>query len=287
MNQSSRNPNTVTNTKSLMYSFINTIFTKVKVIMIFFLLHHQKRLVSSLVPSFFGRTTATRIRHFNNLHSPLSLLSSNHEKKTHVQLRFVSIQNEKYPTTLFMETDDDDNNNSATATIEKQTWNIPELKKETSRLTLRCHKKIGKASSRLTQANEQVEELRTNPNPTLEELESCPNVTLYEQELQDLQERLRLLNLLEEKLQNIKKGGTCSELPEDVLALVLELDVNDEGPQRQERPKVKKQKGPKTVAPRLPYFRYYTENETEIRVSAREKLVAISHNVFGTKILQN
>lgn len=278
MNQSSRNPNIATNTKSPMHSLI-TICSKVKVIMVFCLLHHQKRLVTSLTPSFFrsiNTTTATRIRRFNNLHSPFSLLSSNHVYKTLKQLRFVSIQNEKYPSALFMDTDDDDdddfnnnNNNSATATIDKQTWNIPELKKETSRLTLRCHKKIGKASSRLTQANEQVEELRTNPNPTLEELESCPNVTLYEQELKELQERLRLLNLLEEKLQNIKKGGKSSELPDDVLVLVLELDVKDEGPQRQEKPKVKKQKGPKTVAPRLPYFRYYTENETEIRVSAK------------------
>ena len=40
------------------------------------------------------------------------------------------------------------------------TWNLPGLKKEVQRLVLRCHKKLGKASQRLQQAQATVEELK-------------------------------------------------------------------------------------------------------------------------------
>ncbi len=176
-------------------------------------------------------------------------------------------------TGIFMTTKEDDNDTTiktTTTTIEpppiKTNYNIPELKKEASRLTLRCHKKIGKASTRLSKANEQVQEIRTNPNATLEQLESCPNVKVLENDLNDLRKRLKSLNELEEKLNGVKSGKSV-ELPQDVLDLVLELEVRDEAPQRNPRPVKKKKKGPKIEAPRLPYFRYYTENNTEIRVS--------------------
>mmetsp|Transcript_30349 Transcript_30349/g.34918 ORF Transcript_30349/g.34918 Transcript_30349/m.34918 type:complete len:374 (+) Transcript_30349:237-1358(+) len=180
-------------------------------------------------------------------------------------------------TVLMMEADDDDDGEQSsssspnTTTLEqKEMWNIPELRKEASRLTLRCHKKIGKASTRLQRANEQVEEIRTCPNATLEQLEACPNVKLIEDEWNDLRSRLKGLNLLEEKLQSIK-GGKNTQLPDDVLELVLSLEVNDQPPQRQVRPKKTKKKGPRSVAPRLPYFRYYSENNTEIRVGRRSE----------------
>jgi len=197
---------------------------------------------------------------------------SNYYRSLNTSTLICSNEKERRPKTmLMMEADDDDTGeippSSSTATAEKKTWNIPELKKEASRLTLRCHKKIGKASTRLAKANEQVEEIRTNPDATLEELESCPNITVFEKELEDLRCRLEGLNLLEEKLQKVKGSkGKEVVLPDDVLDLVMELEVNDAPPQRQQRPK-KKKKGPRSVAPRLPYFRYYTKCNTEIRVS--------------------
>jgi predicted ribosome quality control (RQC) complex YloA/Tae2 family protein len=187
--------------------------------------------------------------------------------------RFISISsqssnNSKGILTMEAAADSETENMTEEENIEKTTWNIPGLKKETSRLNLRCIKKIGKASTRLTKANEQVEEIRTNPDATQEQLEACPNVKVFEDELDQLKERLKGLNLLEEKLQAIK-GGKSVELPQDVLSMVRELDVNDEPPKREVRPKKKKKKGPRTEAKRMPYFRYYTQDNTEIRVGRR------------------
>ena len=176
--------------------------------------------------------------------------------------RYVSSNKNEYKpfTNLMMEAD----TSTSVENEVKTSWDIAGLKKETARLTLRCHKKIGKANTRLSKANEQVEEIRTNPDATLEELEQCPNIKIFEDEVTDLRNRLQSLTLLEEKLKSLK--GKNIELPDDILSLVQELDVNDEPPKRQQRPK-KKKKGPRTMAPRLPYFKYYSENNTEIRVS--------------------
>ena len=136
--------------------------------------------------------------------------------------------NNNHRSIIMMATGDEDNNDSQTSTIEKTEktiWNIPGLKKEATRLTMRCHKKVGKASTRLAKANEDVEEIRTKPDPTLEELEACPNVKVFEDELEQLKQRLTNLNILEEKLQSVK-GGKNSELSDDILQLVLELEVN-------------------------------------------------------------
>lgn len=147
-----------------------------------------------------------------------------------------------------------------------RTWNIPELKREASRLTLRCHKKISKASARLAEANGIVEELRTDPNATLEQLEACPDIKSLESDLDELKLRLAKLIDLEERLKSVKSGKDIV-LPTDVASLALDLGVNDTSPKPQERG-TKKIKGPKIVEPRKPYFSYYTENNIEIRVSS-------------------
>lgn len=150
-----------------------------------------------------------------------------------------------------------------------RTWNIVELKKETARLTLRCHKKIDKASTRLQNALQIVEEIRTCPNPTQEQLESCPNTEMMKMELEDLRKRLVQLNELEESLSNIKNGKNVI-LPPNVAAMALDLQVDDAPPERLPS-QPKKPKGPRTSAPRKPYFCYYTENKTEIRVGRRSE----------------
>ncbi len=162
---------------------------------------------------------------------------------------------------------------NATEEIQEQqknlesTWDVPELRKEIARLVLRCMKKIGKASSSLSKANEIVEELRTNPDTTQEELEACPDVRSLENNLADLKDRLAKLNRLEEKL---PKKGKNVVLPEDVASLALELEVNDAPPKRAPRGP-KKKKGPRTETPRKPYFKYYSSNKTEIRVGRRSE----------------
>ena len=150
------------------------------------------------------------------------------------------------------------------------TWNLGGLKKEVSRLTVRAHKKVGKAKQRLDKATAVVEELTSDPDATLEQLENCPNVDELEQDWKQLQERLQGLNQLEVLLSEEVKGKNNVVLPEHIAKLALELEVNDEPPARQPRGP-KKQKGPtKMTAFRLPYRRFYSENKTEIRVSMHD-----------------
>lgn len=143
------------------------------------------------------------------------------------------------------------------------TWNIQGLKKEVARLVMRSHKKLGKANSKLTKAQELVDKLTGDPDVTLEELDKCPNVDAIELELEEMRARLQGLNQLEELLAGEKKKkGT---LPEPIVSLALDLGVNDAPPPRQPRGPSKK-KGPRQV-PRVPYRRYFSPDKTEIRVS--------------------
>lgn len=153
---------------------------------------------------------------------------------------------------------DDAKSSQATDTLSSSTktltslWNIPMLKKEATRAVLKCHKKIGKASTRLQQQQQQ------SPNGDDETVE-------LQQELQDLQQRLERLNQLETELQSVKNKEQ-GVLPESIAKLALELEVNDEPPPRPERGP-KKPKGPRKLEPsRLPYRRYYSLNNVEIRV---------------------
>jgi superfamily II DNA/RNA helicase/DNA topoisomerase IA len=164
---------------------------------------------------------------------------------------------------LFMSTYDEDEAEDNSQDIER-TWNLPGLKKEVQRLVLRCHKKIGKASQRLQNAQQQVEELSTNPNVSMDELESCPNIEALEVELYELKERLQGLNSLEESIAYVK-GKSAVKLPEDMARLALDLGVDDKPPKRIER-SPKKKKGPRREPKRLPYRRYYSMDNVEIRV---------------------
>jgi len=148
------------------------------------------------------------------------------------------------------------------------TWNIPGLKKEVTRFILRSHKKIAKASTRLTNAQKFVEKLTSDDYAaaTVEELESCPNIDALEFELKELRTRLQKLNELEHLLNSETKKQAV--LSKQAASLALELGVNDEPPKRPLRGP-KKKKGPRQETPRKPYKRYYTINKTEIRVGKR------------------
>ena len=68
-----------------------------------------------------------------------------------------------------MAADEDEVTDSAKS-LESE-WNVPGLKKEVERLVLRCHKKIGKASTRLRKAQAEVDRLTSDEDVTMEELE--------------------------------------------------------------------------------------------------------------------
>ena len=146
-----------------------------------------------------------------------------------------------------------------------RTWNLGGLRKEVTRLTLRCHKKTGKANQRLQKAQDEVERLTGSDDVSMEELEKCPNLDELEAQVEELRTRLAQLNQLEELLADVK--GKNVVLPEEIASLAIALEVNDEPPKRQERGP-KKKKGPRVMNSfRLPYRRFYTANKTEIRVS--------------------
>ena len=146
-----------------------------------------------------------------------------------------------------------------------RTWDLGGLRKEVSRLTVRCHKKTGKANERLRKAQEEVDRLTGDDDVTMERLEKCPNLDELEAQVEEIRSRLTQLNQLEVLLADIK--GKKGVLPERIAKLAISLEVNDEPPQRQARGP-KKEKGPTNMkAFRLPYRRFFTINKTEIRVS--------------------
>jgi len=189
-----------------------------------------------------------------------------------LQRRAFHIEDGQESNLLMMTHDDNDNDaiqDGKEASLLRK-WNIPELKKEGARLISRCYKKIGKAAARLEKGNQIAEELRTDPDATQDDLEACPNIGALKVDLQSLKDRLKNLNMLMDKLQESEIGKKKDlVLPEDIVELILELDVKDEPPKRDQNVKKKKKKGPRQVAPRKPYFQYYTENNTEIRVGRR------------------
>jgi hypothetical protein len=181
-------------------------------------------------------------------------------------------------TAQFAATTTDDNDSSSTTettNTEERTWNLGGLQKEVSRLTVRSHKKIGKARQRLDKANQEVERLTSDPNVSLEELEECPNVEALEADLEELQTRLKNLNKLEVLLSDVKGKGKNVVLPDHVADLAIQLEINDEPPKADAKV-TKKEKGPRNMHSfRLPYRRFYTKNKTEIRVR-RTTLVYVS-----------
>ncbi|GKY98682.1 hypothetical protein MPSEU_000824500 [Mayamaea pseudoterrestris] len=167
---------------------------------------------------------------------------------------------------IFMSAGDEDEANDASKSTDS-IWNVAGLKKEVQRLILRCHKKIGKANERYEKARATVQAL-TDPSSSasLEELENCPNVQLLEEELTELQSRLKGLNLLAEQLHTMKNKETI--LPLDVATLAISLGVDDQPPTPPPRG-APKPKGPRLEVPRKPYRCYYAADGTEIRVGKR------------------
>ncbi|KAL3805406.1 hypothetical protein HJC23_009113 [Cyclotella cryptica] len=166
----------------------------------------------------------------------------------------------------------------------KGTIDLPQIKKSITRLVLRTHKKIGKVSTRMDAARQ---DQSTSEQYVLE----------LEQELSDLQSRLRRLNWLEDQWNNnppLKKKTVLTSwqelialLPENetgrkIMQYIQELEIDESEVARNKRIEedMKNKKSKKEMVlqrqqqqqqtqgegARLPYRRYYSENQTEIRV---------------------
>ena len=202
---------------------------------------------------------------------------------------------------LLMASEDDDGSDESSGGEPRTSFNMAALKKETTRLTLRTHKKIGKVSTRIRGAEEQYEKLRVAIDTSssedmdeqlLQQLEQAPNVGQHKDELSELKNRLKQLNWLEEQfakppLKSKKQQISVEDLqnlsPEgaQVVRYVLELDISDDESRKQklieenarnrrskkERSAQLKGQNQQQQGGRLPYRRYYTEQNLEIRVS--------------------
>lgn len=241
-----------------------------------------------------GRRTIIRrgVLAFNHHHSNNNVHQSISFPKHHLSTR-----SSHMPLPLFMSSDDDGDENDIQS---RTSFNIPIIKKETMRLTLRTHKKIGKASTRIRATEEQYEKLRSaidaaeggdDDDKLLQQLEQAPNIQQYQQDLKELQDRLQKLNWLEEqfgksplkskKQLSIEDLETLSAEGTQVVQYILELEISDDESKKQKnivqneknrRAKNMKQAQMKESGVnqqqggRLPYRRYYSENEIEIRV---------------------
>lgn len=218
----------------------------------------------------------------------------------HSRRHMLSSRHMSWPSTqLFMSSDsDDEDSTSVEDETTKTSFNIAVLKKETSRLIMRSHKKVGKVSARIRYAEEQLEKLRAEIDEStseevddklLSKLENAPNVEDHRKEMEELQSRLKKLNWLEEQFaQSPLKGKKIMSLEDlqkieigvQVVEYVTELEINDDENQKQKRieadamnKRSKKQRSEsakgtnnENVGGRLPYRRYYTENKIEIKV---------------------
>lgn len=177
--------------------------------------------------------------------------------------------------------------------------NIPQMKKTITRLSLRTVKKIGKASvrlkatqDRLAKARAAIEENQEVDDALLEQLEQAPSETTlkeYENDLSYLQTRLQKLNWLEEQFNTppLKKKGDLTsdqlleltDVGEQILQYTQELEINENEAAKQKRVEedaknkrskkemsYQKQQQQQIEGSRLPYRRYYTEGNVEIKV---------------------
>lgn len=257
-----------------------------------------------------GNNASTKIAAFSSVavkhryHSRLSVpfkqpqCSVNSFSSTfyHSRRHMLSSRHMSWPSTqLFMS---DEDSTSVEDETTKTSFNIAVLKKETSRLIMRSHKKVGKVSARIRYAEEQLEKLRAEIDEStseevddklLSKLENAPNVEDHRKEMEELQSRLKKLNWLEEQFaQSPLKGKKIMSLEDlqkieigvQVVEYVTELEINDDENQKQKRieadamnKRSKKQRSEsakgtnnENVGGRLPYRRYYTENKIEIKV---------------------
>jgi predicted ribosome quality control (RQC) complex YloA/Tae2 family protein len=136
-------------------------------------------------------------------------------------------------------------------------WDMKGLRGEVSRLHMRAVKKMEKVNERMIKATSSSSDEQKG-----EEQKDVDSMRLQE-ELDALNQRLSILKELETSLKSIE-----SVEDKNFVALVptlVELEISDAPPSRQEKVAVKKQKAPQP-APRKPYFTYKSADNIEIFV---------------------
>ena len=243
-------------------------------------------------------SSSTRTQNYASNHhqyQPLALALHKHHLSTTATVSSSFTQ-------LFMSSDDENDNAETIPT--RTSFNITILKKETVRLQLRTHKKIGKVSTRIRSAEEQYDKFRAaidasessssvseeEEDKLLQQLEQAPDIQTFKTDLKVLQDRLQKLNWLEEQFNKAplksKKQVSVDDLEElytdgsQVVQYIIELDISDDESQKlknieenaknrrakKQKDALNKEQGKQVQGGRLPYRRYYSESQTEIRV---------------------
>lgn len=249
------------------------------------------------LPRFCGHASAAFAhsgkRHYSKYTRAQQLpLASDTYCRSGLQEQDYLLQSRRHSTNLFMS----DNSNQST---EVQTINIPQMKKEVTRLSLRTVKKIGKVSVRIQAAEDQLakvraamEESQDVDDALMKQMESAPSddaLAEHQKDMSELQSRLSQLNWLEEQFNNSplkKKGSLTSEellkltdVGEQILQFIEDLEINEneeaknkriEEDARNKKSKkemsYQKQQQQQQQGSRLPYRRYYTQSNIEIKV---------------------
>jgi predicted ribosome quality control (RQC) complex YloA/Tae2 family protein len=155
----------------------------------------------------------------------------------------------------------------------ERTWNRKGLHDQIARQILRSHKMIGRANKRLARlrTNEGEEEAiimeaqQQQPSP----LSTTNNdVAAVQLELHQWQKRLQGLNTLEATLLDIKKQKTIILEP-DLAALALALGLDDSKNSMDNTKPPRHNNTATTPKTRLPYRRYLSFGNIEIRVGRR------------------
>ncbi|KAL3765911.1 hypothetical protein ACHAWO_007598 [Cyclotella atomus] len=243
------------------------------------------------LPRFCGHISAAFAhsgkRHFSQVYRSQQMLPTVHNNCCKHELDFLQ-QCRRRSTTPFM--------SDSSTESEIQTINIPQIKKEITRLSLRTIKKIGKVSVRIQAAEDQLAKVRAIMEKSqdvddelMKQLEQAPSDAImsgHKKELADLQLRLEQLNWLEEQFNNppLKKKGslTSDELlkltdaGEQIMQYIEEIIANeavknkrvedDLNNKRSKKEMSQQQQQQKQQEGRLPYRRYYTESNIEIKV---------------------
>lgn len=140
--------------------------------------------------------------------------------------------------------------------IAEKVWNLKGVKDEINRLYLRSIKKVGKASERLSLAKDKL------ASGVVDTSEVNQDILEIQEDLDQLQMRVKKLRELEEVLQGVK--STADDRFTSLVPSFIDMEISDSPPERPEK-QPKKPKG-KPAAPRKPYFVYESADGIEIFV---------------------
>eukprot|EP01082_Thalassiosira_pseudonana_P002605 g3527.t1 g3527 contig12:2254144-2255408(+) len=193
-----------------------------------------------------------------------------------------------FSTQQFMSSDDD--------TSAEHLFNMPNIKKETARLTLRTHKKIGKVSTRIRAAEDQLQKIRLaiDENTSMDmddelmkQLESAPStfdMEAYQEELEELQYNVgqQIMDYIEELDANKNKEQEKQQR--------IEQDIRNKRAKKEKSLNMK-ENNQQNEGGRLPYRRHVVlctdvQSPSEEDILDAASLAALKSKCIGQSVIK-